>query len=100
MVMHDPTVLQQRARRLHDRATVIVHRYAIAFGIAGLLGAASMAAFGADLGPGLVGLCALLCGVVGAAYGQARGFELRLQARLALCQLQIQRSVARGRDRT
>lgn len=35
-------------------------------------------------------LFGFLFGAIGAAVGRARGFDLRLQAQLALCQLQIE----------
>ena len=90
MVTYDPSVIQQHAQRLYDRARAIIIVYGVGFGLMGLFAGMLIEALTGDLGPGLVGVGGLLCAVLGAAYGQARGFELRLQAQLALCQAQIE----------
>ncbi len=91
MVEYDPDVIHEHAQRLYDRALSIMVTYAVGYG---LVGAIAGAVFGvvADngLGPVTGVMGAGLLGLLGAAIGRARGFELRLQAQTALCQVQIE----------
>ncbi|WP_146158676.1 hypothetical protein [Enhygromyxa salina] len=65
--------------------------YAVGFGLFGMAGGAALDAsglWGVGLHPAAIG--GGLFAVLGAAIGHARGFELRLQAQIALCQIQIE----------
>jgi hypothetical protein len=91
MVRYDPQVIQEHAQRLYDRAMGIIIIYGVGLGLLGLLGGALLGAGKrGDFEPVTALLGGLLFGALGVAYGQARGFELRLQAQTALCQVQIE----------
>jgi hypothetical protein len=89
MVAYDPNVIHQHAQRLYDRALGIIIIYGVGFGLLGLFGGAVLGR-GADFTPGLAIFAGPLLGVLGVQAGRARGFELRLQAQMALCQVQIE----------
>lgn len=89
---YDPTVIQQFADQLYERASRLVLTYA---GLGFLLGGLVGAGFGASqiggevpLISGFVG--AVLLAALFAVAAQSRAAALRLQAQTALCQVQIE----------
>ena len=89
-VQYDPKIIVTFAERLYKQADSIVASYAMFAGLFGALagaaaGAASMNATVPGLLAGLV-----LFALLGYVAGQARAFALRLQAQIALCQVQIE----------
>lgn len=97
MVKYDAQVIVQFAADLYSQARSIPVTYA-ALGVLAGFGAGA-AAFGTAIdGGGLIGgaLGALLLGVVAFKLGQQKAFALKLQAQVALCQVQIETNT-RGR---
>lgn len=92
-VAYDPSVVEEFARRLYARARLITALYTVlGVLVVPLIVAAIMAGNGADLGFAEVILAAIAGGVVGFVVGRERAFSLRLQAQIALCQVQIERN--------
>ena len=92
MVNYDPTIIHQHASRLYSRADSLVILYGLMFAFFGLIGSVMFVKVVDVGGIGLAGAAinALIFALIGAAFGRARGFELRLQAQIALCQVQIE----------
>jgi|SRR6185312_1965574 len=94
MVQYDKAVIIKFAERLYSQANSIV----VLCGILGII-VGGVAGFGAQAGARepnwLVAIFAVvLCGAIGVVIGQARAFSLRLQAQVALCQVQIEENTA------
>ena len=89
MVQYDPGVIQSFADGLYRAADRIVMMTAI---IGALIGGAIGLAFGQAVGGGaLIGLLgAAVGGFIGHSRGISKTFQLRLQAQLALCQVEIE----------
>lgn len=89
---YDPSVIQEFARRLYDKADNLVFAWAGRLGVLGfILGTAGAAGLGMGGGSITVGfVCGVVAGVVGASLGREKGFELRLRAQEALCLLQTE----------
>lgn len=91
MVQYDPVVIQSYADALYRAADRIVLVTAL---LGGLLGGIVGYALGAAMGSGssvifgLVGLGA--GGFIGHSRGMSKTFQLRLEAQLALCQVEIE----------
>lgn len=86
MVTYDEKVIQDFADSLYSRAEAIVAGYAIVGLLIGLVG-------GSILGGGsMLILGAAIAGGIGYAIGVQKAFLLKLQAQLALCQVQIERN--------
>jgi hypothetical protein len=83
-ISYDPNVIRGYANALYRRADFIVLIWTIA---GALLGAALFSLYDQKVGP-ILGL--MIGGIVGSFEGQSRSFLLRLQAQLALCQVQIE----------
>lgn len=95
LVTYDPAVIQEFASRLYRRANSIVATYTFL----GLLTGASIGTVvGAIAGGESSGMIALIGSLVGAgigfALGQERAFKLKLEAQVALCQVQIEKNSA------
>ena len=94
MVYYDPDVIYKFAQKLYDRADALLLTYSVGCGfLALLMGAVAVPAL--DLAKGdltfLIPIFMAMFGTaVGAMIGHARGFELRLTAQAALCQVQIE----------
>lgn len=89
---YDPAVIEEMARRLLARAQSLVVLYTL-FGILlGLIPLLAIPLLQEYREIGVVGL--LLLGGVGYSIGSERGFSLRLQAQLLLCQLSVERNTA------
>ena len=95
MVQYDPAVIKEFAERMYRRA----NRLAIGYAIRGFILVASLGWFVFTLvNRGrlnstdfiLFGIAGALGAVVGWPIGRERGFKLRLEAQLALCQLAIE----------
>lgn len=89
---YDPAVIEEMARRLLARAQSLVWLYTL-FGILlGLIPLATVSLLQEYREIGVVGL--LLLGAIGYSIGSERGFSLKLQAQLLLCQLSVERNTA------
>ncbi|MDD9901318.1 MAG: hypothetical protein OXT65_10095 [Alphaproteobacteria bacterium] len=88
---YDPKVIVEFSSRLYTRAKSYVAFYTLVLGFIG--GVASMFFWGNDLFSFFVG--ALFCGAVGYAIGSEKAFRLKLEAQMALCQLQIAENTKR-----
>jgi hypothetical protein len=94
MTIYDPAVIQRSADRLYTRAALVPVVSALLGALIGLVGApyilpalpAALALHCPDWVP------ALVLGIVGLGQGLERGAQLRLQAQVALCQLEIERN--------
>lgn len=90
-VQYDPAIIQAHAQRLYLTAKTIVATYAIL----GVLSGASLGYIGAvaagikDEAPAVM-VAAALMGTIAFMVGRWKSFALRLEAQLALCQLQIE----------
>ena len=85
MIDYQPNVIEEHARHLYRRATAIILAYALAgFMGGGVAGYALLDETGTAL------MVALFSCLIGVAAGQARSFQLRLEAQLALCQMRIE----------
>lgn len=110
-VAYDPSVIQEFANRLYRQARWItfvssVRGLIIGFIIGGVIGGAVLfymlkvqqAPYSSPGSPSFeaVWICALVFAVLGAMSGYFRGrelsFKLRLEAQVALCQVQIERN--------
>jgi hypothetical protein len=98
VITYDSGIIEKYAARLYRQARVAIVLYALMMGVVGVFGSAS--AFGGGLSafrsgsPKLVvpiagGVLGIL---LGTAIGIARAFTLRLQAQVALCQVQIEKN--------
>ncbi len=94
MITYDAKIIQAFADRLYQQAARIVFTYTLLYAIVGLLVGGALLYFTTRMegSPMLVGglVGALLFGAAGYAQGQAKAFALRLQAQMALCQVQIE----------
>jgi uncharacterized protein (DUF697 family) len=91
VVRYDPAVIQKFADKLYAMANAVVAAWTIVGAIVGAgVGMMAMNAFREfDQRLCFVGGVALV-GLIGYIIGQGRSFSLKLQAQLALCQLQIE----------
>lgn len=89
-VEFQPAVIVEFASRLYKQADRLVITWMFALGILGFL-AGSMAGSVARMSPLMPGVVISLIGALfGASYGRNQGFEMRLRAQQAMCQLQIE----------
>lgn len=89
-VKYEPAVIQESAERLYREAGRLVFAWAFRLGFLGAIAGGvglSMAKMSGLTGAVVVGLVGAL---MGASYGREKGFELRLRAQEALCQLQVE----------
>ena len=92
-IEYDPNIIQEFAKRLYRQASTIVAAYVIGGILVGAIIGSILVALprGANIAPG-VGL--LFGGIFGGIFGYIRGaekaFKLKLEAQLALCQVQIE----------
>ena len=91
-VTYDGAVIQEFASRLYSRANSII----VTFTVVGLIicGVAGAAALHGN------GIAALIAAAIGAALGfsigQERAFKLKLEAQVALCQVQIEKNTSKN----
>jgi uncharacterized membrane protein len=85
MVHYDAAIIQSYAEALYSRADTIKAGYAIVFGILGVIAGSVFGGSGSAVMGGLIA-CA-----IGYAVGEQKGFVLKLEAQLALCQVEIER---------
>lgn len=95
----DAQIIEEFARRLYKRASSMIVSYTAAGILLGLIAGAAVSMFGTqerggDQAPNAVAAIvgALLAGAMGYAAGQSKAFQIRLQAQMALCQLQIEKN--------
>jgi hypothetical protein len=86
MINYDGELLHQYAERLHRTAAGTVLMYVAG----GLMTGTSIGLVSRDLRT--TAIAALLVGVIGYIVGRARAFQLKLEAQLALCQVQIEKN--------
>ena len=94
MPTYDDRIIRKFAERLYSRANSIIALYTLLGIVAG-----GAAGYGVNsylhIGtPFLVGL--LVGAVLGFALGREKAFELKLQAQVALCQVQIEQNTRDG----
>lgn len=88
---YDPTVIHTHAQRLYNTANTIVVLYAVFGLLVGLSVGYGYASSVRSPDPGVAaGIVGLIFATLGLVLGQLRAFALRLEAQLALCQLQIE----------
>jgi hypothetical protein len=92
MVKYDAEVIVTFAESLYRQASSIVRTYTVVAVLAGLFVGGVVGHVVTDTGGWLAGAVvgALLFGFAGFRLGQQRAFVLRLQAQVALCQVQIE----------
>lgn len=81
---YDPSVIQEFADRLYQKANGIIRNYTI-LGVI-LLGFAGLASSEPIFG--VIG--SVVGGVIGYAIGKEKAFSYKLQAQTALCQVQVE----------
>lgn len=91
VVTYDAQIIVVFAESLYRQASTIVATYTVLGVLAGGFGGAVLAtAIHSDSRLIGVGIGALVVGIVGYSIGQQKAFGLRLQAQVALCQVQIE----------
>ncbi len=93
-VQYEPSLIQQFAQRLYERANSTILLYTV-FGalVGGLIGALLSGAVGNRGAGAPFALCGMLVlGLVGHALGSEKAFWIKLQAQTALCQAQIEKN--------
>lgn len=94
-------IIEQYARHLEQKASSLITRFTIRFGLVGaVLGGFPLVEVENPLVPSNLGYATLLLGALAAAYlgyrhGERKAIEPRLQARMALRQLQVEQSLIR-----
>lgn len=105
MVEYDPSVIRRQAERLYQQASQVqIIRALLWAALSGALTYVGMvlaranlhASYGWDPGSVAAGM-AVLFGIAGYAVASDEAFRLRLQAQVALCQVQIEANTAMGR---
>ena len=92
MVNYDEGVIQEFADRLYATADGIIMSHSAIGALLGFLG-------GYMIGGGSVGIIVMLIGgAIGYWLGMQKAFHLKLQAQLALCQVQIERNSRLGAE--
>lgn len=101
MPEYDPRIIERHASKLYAKASAVVAGSAVVGGFAGaVFGSVPLTSLGdAWPVPSAFGYATLLFGLisgalVGYVIGDARSFGYRLQAQSALCQIQLERSMA------
>lgn len=99
---YDPNIINQYADDLYNRATVIVVVHTIAgVLVGGLAGYLTGGASGNAASQWLFCVIgAMIIGGLGYAIGQGKAFELKLQAQVALCQVQIEHNTKPQMEQT
>ncbi|NVB40910.1 hypothetical protein G6O69_23930 [Pseudenhygromyxa sp. WMMC2535] len=92
MIQYDPSIIREQAQNLYNQAERLTTMYAIGLGLLGFIvgGALGVGSLPTPLLLIPASIGAALLAVIGARYGTAKGFALRLQAQTALCQVQIE----------
>ncbi|HEU4887372.1 MAG TPA: hypothetical protein VFV49_05755 [Thermoanaerobaculia bacterium] len=95
MTKYDPSVIVEFADYLYAQAASVVLGYTVV-GI--LAGGGIGAVIGTMLGEGVIPIVigAAIVGVIAAQLGRQKAFALRLQAQVALCQVQIEANTRTG----
>jgi hypothetical protein len=95
-VSYDPEIIHTFADKLYSEARWLAFRYGVLFGFVGAAGGAALAS-AMDLPGAVPSVCVAGVGsMLGAAIGHSKGFELRLRAQLALCQLKTEMNTRPG----
>jgi hypothetical protein len=96
LVAYDPAVIQEFASRLYRRAGSIIVSYTFLGIVLGVIAGGVLNARNA--GSDSSGMIVLISFCIGAgfgfAFGQERAFKLKLEAQVALCQVQIEKNTA------
>jgi len=92
MVKYDPNIIQQFADRLYSRARSVVIAWTLLGAIIGIAGG-YMLPLVTDI-PRPIGIIGILIffGLLGYMIGTEWSFKLKLNAQVALCQVQIERN--------
>lgn len=95
MVQYDARIIETFAEKLYAQANRIVALYVLLFAVGGAVAGAGFANLtdgGRSSPVGSIILVAVILGALGYIVGQARAFQLRLQAQTALCQVRIEQN--------
>ena len=88
-ITYDPAVIQEFASRLYGKANSIIATYLVVGLILGSIA-------GGATGNGVVIILGALVGAaLGFLMGKERAFKLKLEAQVALCQVQIENNTAK-----
>lgn len=87
-ITYDPAVIQEFATRLYDKASSIIATYTVA----GLVIGALVCVSSHDFTVVIIG--AVIGALFGFLIGKERAFKLKLEAQVALCQVQIEKNTA------
>lgn len=93
MANYDPTVIQEFAKRLYDRADSVVRGWMLMGGLLGLFFGAFLIAILHSFGP-LLGMA--IGAYIGYGIGKEKAFMIRLQAQTALCQAKIEENTRKA----
>ena len=94
-VSYDPAVIKRLADSLYQRASAIVALYTTAGVLVGLMLGVSAGAFAVGAGVGGAFIGALAGAFIGWNIGSQKAFWLKLQAQIALCQVEIEANTRR-----
>lgn len=102
--LFDPNIIDTFARRLYLRAGLMVVWYGVIGFLSGAAVAGSIyyylpAAIAKEHGVSISVVLLVLFSAVGAVIGNAKAFQLRFQAQMALCQVEIERNTRMARHR-
>ncbi|HEU0135176.1 MAG TPA: hypothetical protein VFR28_10160 [Allosphingosinicella sp.] len=86
MANYDPSIIQEYADKLYSRADFIILGWTVFGAIVGYLAGSMLGGEGMRLFAVIIG------GALGYGVGEQRAFLLKLQAQLALCQVEIERN--------
>jgi hypothetical protein len=94
---YDSKIIIEFAARLYARANAIAAAYGVVGAVLGAVVGAIAARFLLDTSPAVGALVGgAVCCAIGVRVGQDKAFQLKLQAQIALCQVQIERNTRRG----
>lgn len=92
-MQYDSSFINKYARRLYARANSVIATSTFLIGVFGLLGGGTVGGVISDgANPPYIsaGIGALLFGFLGYRIGSERAFRIKLEAQVALCQVQIE----------
>ena len=95
-MQYDADIIKSFAAKLYSQATSIVVVFTLFFGILGAVGAAAfMASVRNGFSPIVLGAGVLIGAAIGYSMGSTRAFRLKLEAQIALAQVEIEANTRR-----
>lgn len=98
MIKYDAEIIRQFAAKLYAQADRVVAFYSIVFALVGGIAGKALGSRGESGTYIMLGV--IVMGAIGYFVGQARAFLLRLQAQVALCQVEIERNTRKTVEHT